>query len=178
EPGIYVTFEEDKHQIYEDMYRFGWDLYKLEEQGKFIFIRYTPEQVGKLLKTGGGVIRDLIDKIDAKRIVIDSISALTLLYPDELSRREASLSLFRLLKKWTCTTLVVGQYEEIEGHHDSTAVEFEVDGIVWLYNLKKGDIRIRAVEVFKMRGTKHAAKTFPLEITDNGIVIYPEQSVF
>ena len=178
EPGVYVTFEEDREEVYEDMIRFGWDLAELERQGKFAFIRYTPEQVGKVLKTGGGVIRDIIDKIKAKRIVIDSISAFTLLHEGELEKREACLDLFKILKKWKCTTLVIGQYYAAEERRESTAVEFEVDGIIWLYNIKREEIRVRAIEVFKMRGTKHSAKIFPFEITDSGITIYPEQSVF
>ena len=178
EPGVYITFEEDKDEFYGDCLRFGWDLAELERQGKFAFIRYTPEQVGKVLKTGGGVIRDIVDKIKAKRMVIDSISAFTLLHKNELEKREACLDLFKILRKWRCTTLVVGQYSAAEEKHESIAVEFEVDGIIWLYNIKKEDIRTRAVEVFKMRGTKHSAKIFPFEITDSGITIYPEQSVF
>ncbi|MBW2984330.1 AAA family ATPase [Candidatus Woesearchaeota archaeon] len=178
EPGVYVTFEEDKEEVYEDMLRLGWDLAELEKQGKFAFLRYTPEQVGKVLKTGGGIIRDIIDKIKAKRIVVDSISAFTLLHRNELEKREACLDLFHILRKWACTTLVIGQYYAAEERHESTAVEFEVDGIIWLYNIKKEDIRVRAIEVFKMRGTKHAAKIFPFEITNEGIAIYPEQSVF
>lgn len=178
EPCVYVTFEEGKEEVYEDMLRFGWDLAELERQGKFAFIRYTPEQVGKVLKTGGGVIRDIVDQIKAKRVVIDSISAFTLLHKGELEKREACLDLFKILRKWACTTLVVGQYYAAEERHESTAVEFEVDGIIWLYNIKKEDIRVRAIEVFKMRGTKHSAKIFPFEITDRGVTIYPEQSVF
>ncbi|MEE9525530.1 MAG: ATPase domain-containing protein [Candidatus Woesearchaeota archaeon] len=178
ESGVYITFEESKEEVYEDMLRFGWDLAELEKQGKFAFIRYTPEQVGKVLKTGGGVIRDIVDQIKAKRIVIDSISAFTLLHEGELEKREACLDLFKILRKWKCTTLVVGQYYAAEKRHESTAVEFEVDGIIWLYNIKKEDIRVRAIEVFKMRGTKHSAKIFPFEITNKGITIYPEQSVF
>jgi KaiC/GvpD/RAD55 family RecA-like ATPase len=178
EPGIYITFEEHKDDVYENMLRFGWDLEELEKQGKFAFLRYTPEQVGKVLKTGGGIIRDLVDEIKAKRIVIDSISAFTLLHENELAKREACLDLFKVLRKWKCTTLVVGQYYAAERRHESTAVEFEVDGILWLYNIKKANIRTRAIEVFKMRGTKHAAKIFPFQITDSGLVVYPQETVF
>ena len=178
EPGVYITFEEDKDEFYDDMLRFGWDLAELERKGKFAFVRYTPEQVGKVLKTGGGVIRDVVDKIKAKRIVIDSISAFTLLHKNELEKREACLDLFKILRKWKCTTLVVGQYSAAEEKHESIAVEFEVDGIIWLYNIKKEGIRTRAIEIFKMRGTKHSAKIFPFEITNSGIIIYPEQNVF
>src|SRR3989441_8749006 len=34
EPGIYLTFEQLPDQIYRDAENFGWDLKKLEEQGK------------------------------------------------------------------------------------------------------------------------------------------------
>ncbi len=178
EPGVYVSFEENREEIFDDMACFGWDLEELEKQGKFVFLRYNPDQVNKVLKTGGGPIRDVIDSIGAKRLVIDSISAFSLLYETELKQREAALSLFYILRRWDCTTMVTGQYFAVELPHDSAAVEFEVDNIIWLYNIKKEDIRVRAIEVFKMRGTKHSVKTFPFEITTEGIVIYPEETIF
>ncbi|MBU2561188.1 MAG: AAA family ATPase [Nanoarchaeota archaeon] len=178
EPGVYVSFEESRKEVYEDMLRFGWDLKKLEEEGKFEFIEYTPEQVEKIMKTGGGVIRDVIDKIGAKRLIIDSISAFMLLHETELKRRESALALFAMLRRWDCTTLVIGQYAQEGPSHESSVLEFEVDSIIWLYNIKKEDIRVRALEVFKMRGTKHTAKTFPVQIKEDGIVLYPEETLF
>ena len=35
EPGIYITFEEKKEKVYEDMLEFGWDLEKYEKSEKF-----------------------------------------------------------------------------------------------------------------------------------------------
>ena len=55
--------------------------------------------------------------------------------------------------------------------------EFLGDGVVVLYNLKQGDIRIRAVEILKMRGTVHKEKIVPFKITDKGIEVYPDQSI-
>src|SRR3989338_3618772 len=53
EPGIYITFEERKDKLYEDMLSFGWDLAKYEKSGMFVFLEYTPEQVKKVLVEGG-----------------------------------------------------------------------------------------------------------------------------
>ena len=64
EPGIYVTFEERKEKMYENMKSFGWDLQKYEDEGKFVFLEYTPEQVKKILVEGGGQIESIIEKID------------------------------------------------------------------------------------------------------------------
>ena len=56
EPGIYITFEEKKEKLYEDMALFGWDLAKYEKENKLFFLEYTPEQVKNVLVEGGGEI--------------------------------------------------------------------------------------------------------------------------
>ena len=178
EPGIYITFEESKSEIFRDMTRFGWDLAKFEEEGKLIFLEYPPEHVRKLLAEGGGLIEESVEKLGAKRIVIDSISSFTMLYKDELEKREESLSLFELMRKWGCTSLFTCEDEL----HDldyaiSSELEFEVDGVILLYNIRERGIRKRAMEILKMRGTKHLRKTISFEITNKGIVTHPDRVV-
>ena len=177
EPGIYITFEEKKNKTYEDMLAFGWDLKKYEEEGKFVFLEYSPEQVKKVLVEGGGIVEAIIEKIKAKRIVIDSITSFSLLYPDELTKKEAALSLFELINKWDCTAILTSQSETRDDEAISTALEFEVDGIIVLYHVKKKGIRTRAVEILKMRGTKIPEKTFKMDIAKGGIVVNPNEVI-
>lgn len=177
EPGIYITFEEKKKKFYEDMAEFGWDLKKQEESEKFAFLEYTPEQVKKILTEGGGIVEAVIEKIKAQRIVIDSITSFALLYEDELTKKEASLSLFELIDKWNCTGILTSQDEARDGRTVSAALEFEVDGIIILYHIKKKGIRTRALEVLKMRGTKIPEKTIALDIGNKGIKINPGKIV-
>ncbi|MFH1592344.1 MAG: ATPase domain-containing protein [Candidatus Woesearchaeota archaeon] len=172
EAGVYITFEEKKQKLYENMATFGWDLEKYEKQGLFRFLEYTPEQVKKLLVEGGGVVDALVEKIKAKRIVIDSISSFSLLYEDELTKKEAALSLFDLIEKWNCTAVLTSQ--SLSADHESiidAALEFEVDSIIILYHSKKQGERVRAMEILKMRGTKIPSKTFGLKFSDEGISI-------
>ncbi|MEA2037750.1 MAG: ATPase domain-containing protein [Nanoarchaeota archaeon] len=171
EPGIYITFEEKKEKFYEDMLELGWDLKKLEEQGKFVFLEYTPEQVKKVLTEGGGIVEAVLEKIKAKRIVIDSVTSFSLLYEDELTKKEAALALFELIDKWDCTGILTSQDESREDNIITAAMEFEVDGIIILYHVKKKGIRKRAMEILKMRGTKIPEKTIALDITSKGIRI-------
>ncbi|MFH1316031.1 MAG: ATPase domain-containing protein [Candidatus Woesearchaeota archaeon] len=178
EPGIYITFEEDKKKMLKHMKQFGWDLEKLESENKLAVIEYTPEQVGKLLEEGGGVIDNMIEKMGAKRIVIDSLTAFTMLHRDELAKIQASLALFRLMQKWACTALLTAESDPDPEKHKSTIMEFEVDGVILLYYLRKGDTRERALEILKLRGLAHSTKIFPMKITDNGIVIFPEEGIF
>jgi KaiC/GvpD/RAD55 family RecA-like ATPase len=39
-------------------------------------------------------------------------------------------------------------------------------------------MRESAIEVVKMRGAKHEKKIVSMNISDNGIVVYPNQEVF
>jgi len=171
EPGIYVTFEERKDKLYQDMLGFGWDLEKYEAEGKFAFLEYTPEQVKKVLVEGGGTIDTLVSEMKAQRMVIDSITSFTLLYKDELAQKESSLALFELINTWGCTAVLTSQEESTDSSTITAALEFEVDSIILLYHFRKKGSRIRAIEILKMRGTKYPEKTFGLEITNKGIKV-------
>ena len=176
ESGIYITFEEKKEKVYESMLEFGWDLAKYEKEGKFSFLEYTPEQVKKVLVEGGGIIEHIIEKMKAKRLVIDSITSFVLLYEDELTKKEAALALFELINKWDCTAVLTSQ-GNVADESVTAAMEFEVDGIIFLYHRKQKGVRNRALEVIKMRGTKIPDKTFPFDITKEGIEVDTSKTV-
>lgn len=178
ENAVYISFEENQEKIIEDFRRFGWDLEKKIEEGKLTILYYAPEQVEKVLEAGGGIVRDAIESVNAKRLVVDSLTAFTLLHENELVRRKTCLRMFEALHRWGITALMTSEQEPDPEKHTSAIMEFEVDGVILLYNVRKGDIRERSLEVFKMRGTQHAAKIFPMKIDDNGIIIFPEETVF
>ncbi len=178
EPGMYITFEERKQRLYKDMLEFGWDLAKYEKEGMFVFLKYQPAQVKKVLVEGGGVIDTIINESNIKRLAIDSISSFTLLYADTLEKKQAALALFELISKWDITAVLTS--EDITPDEDTiiASLEFEVDGIILLYHLKKKGRRIRAIEILKMRGTHHSERTLQLSITPNGVKIENEIVIF
>ena len=157
------------------MLAFGWDLAKYEKQGMFTYLEYTPEQVKKVLVEGGGIVEAIIEKMKAKRIVIDSVTSFALLYEDELTKKEAALALFELIDKWGCTGFLTSQDTTSDHMTMSAAMEFEVDSIFILYHVKKKGIRQRAMEILKMRGTKIPEKTFEMSISNKGITINPSK---
>ena len=117
-------------------------------------------------------------KNKAQRIVIDSITSFSLLYEDNLTKKEAALSLFELIDKWNCTAILTSQDESKQDHAMTAATEFEVDGIVILYHAKKKGVRRRSMEILKMRGTKIPEKTISLDIGKSGITINPQKIEF
>lgn len=169
---LYITFEENKKEFYANMERFGWDLEKYEKDGKFFFLEYSPEKVMTMLEEGGGAIESIVVKNKIQRIVIDSITSFALLFNEELAKREAALVLFDMIRKWNCTSLLTLQEEPTSRSTGySVSLEFEADSIILLYFTKIKGERKRFIEVLKMRGTKHSTKTYPLEITEKGVMI-------
>jgi len=176
EPALFISFEEKKENVYKYMAKFGWDLTELERQKMFSFIRYSPQQVYKLLQEGGGTVETLIRTNKVKRIVIDSVTAFTLMYREELETREALLQLFELIASWGCTTVVTAEQEADPEKHRPSVVEFEVDGVILLYNFRtKQNIRQRVAEILKMRGTRFPQRIFPMKIEENGVTFYPRE---
>lgn len=178
ESGVYISFDQTEKELLSDMKVFNWGLRDKIKKKKLVILSYTPEQVENVLKAGGGTVRDIIQSIKAKRVVVDSLTAFTLLHEDALAQRKACLALFRAIKKWGCTALLISEQEEDPEAHSPLVEEFEVDGVLLIYNVRRGKTRQRALEVFKLRGAKHPVKIFPMTIDNKGIRIHSGKSVF
>ena len=148
------------------MKQFGWKLDEEELKGNFTFLEYSPEKVRLMLEEGGGDIESIVLKNNIKRIVIDSITSFTLLFDDDLTKRQAALSLFNILRKWSCTSLLtVQEYPDIKKEREASPIEFEADSIILLYFIRVNKERLRYIEVLKMRGTNHSKDLYQFHIT-------------
>lgn len=170
---LYVSFEEKREPFFANMAEFGWDLYKYEEEELFTFLEYSPNKVKTMLEEGGGDIESIIVKNKVSRIVLDSISAFTLLFENELEKREASLSLINMIKKWNCTSLLTYESQSIakEQSIQFKTLDFESDSITVLYLVRNKNKRERFIEVLKMRGTNHSNNTYGYLINSKGIEV-------
>src|SRR5690349_19379359 len=86
EAGIYVSFSESKQQFYANVNRLGLDFVKYEKEGKFLFLdfaSFTKEGIGDALEEVLASIRE----INAKRIVVDSFSAITQAFENQNEAR-------------------------------------------------------------------------------------------
>jgi len=180
EPGIYITFEEEKELLYKHSAAFGWNFEALEKKGLFKVLEYKPHHVEKIMQEGGGTIKDQIKAMGAKRLVIDSITAYALLFKDEYQKRENILDFFDMLSKWGCTSIIISELPPKLAEIKEGSVGFLTDAIISLYYSKDQEkgIRVHSCEILKMRGTKHTNKLLALGFEKNGIVIYPEVEVF
>ncbi|NYZ79398.1 hypothetical protein H0N99_04595 [Candidatus Micrarchaeota archaeon] len=179
EPGIFVTFEETKKSMYKHALQYGWDLKKLEDKGLFALVEYKPQQIAEIIRGGGSTVKDAIDSIGAKRIGLDSLTSYSLLFKTPYEGREAVLALFNRLREWKCTSMVVSEIIlQFGSRRGEAGVEFLSDAVLLLYYARQQDMKVRALEILKMRGTKHSDKICPFKFGDNGIIVFPKDSVF
>jgi len=169
---LYITFEEKKEEFYSNMKEFGWNLEKLEKQGKFFFLEYTPEKVKTMLEEGGGTIETLVLTKKIKRIVIDSLTSFGLLFENDLEKRKSAIELFNMLRKWDCTSVLTYERDPLKDPKTTSRVlEFESDSIIILYFVRDRKSRGRFLEILKMRGTNHSKQIWPFEIEKGGIAV-------
>ena len=175
EPGLYVTFEEPVENIKENALNFGWDFSEYEKQGKALFLRYDPFHVEDIYS----LIESNIKKIKAKRVVIDSVSALGLYLKDAPEVRRMVFNISWLLRKLNCTSILVSEILPSQKSLSRFGVEeFVTDGIVVLYYLRADSQFSRSMTIWKLRGSEHSTKLHPYKITSKGIRVYPKEEAF
>lgn len=179
EPGLYITFEEQKESIFKHMLTFGWDFAELERDRKIVFLEYPPHEVDRFISEGA-VIEDMVREYGIQRVVMDSITSFMLLYSEEYRKRQVFLKTMEILRKWGCTSLMTSEGMGTEDGEIKTrfGVEFLADGLLSIYVNRKGGVKELAIEVVKMRGTAHDMRLNLMKITPHGIEIYPSQPVF
>lgn len=169
EPGVYVTLEEDPKKLAANMSMFGWDLEDLIRKKKLIVIKPEIYKFDTIRQ----IIRDAIDKIGAKRLVVDSYSVLLTYFNDPYEIRNGLVQLDREIKKIGCTALVISDIKDNSEIFSTTGVEeFIVDGVIVLHLVPKrsnhNDYE-RAISIRKMRATLHMLASCPFEIGYGGI---------
>ncbi len=192
EKCLYISFEESEKSLKKHMKDFGWDPETLEKKG-FLKIKQADAfdistSVEALLAKAKGELLIELDEIPGlipegfkpDRIVLDSLSALAAAFSKkEETYRIYIEQLFRYFEKKGVLSFLISETEQLPTKFSENGVEeFLADGVIVLYNIRRGTIRENAIEILKMRGTKHQKKIVAFQITDKGIVVYPEQEVF
>ncbi len=178
EPGVYVSLEESKERIIGDMEGFGWDVRKMIDEGKIIVIKPEIYEMDALKRA----IFESVERIGAKRLVIDSFTLLSNYLKDAYDVRKTMFDLGNEIKKLRCTTLLISDMLEKSSTFSVTGFEeFIADGVIALYFVEdvSHNYMTRMLLVRKMRGTQHSLKYVPMKIiSGRGIVIYPDAAVF
>ncbi len=178
EPGLYITLEETPDDIVENMkntFPMLAETAKLVSGKKLEIIK--PDKLE--LEEVANLLEDRITSNGIKRAVIDSATMIRLSFKNDIEYRQTLfefLSLLRNLDVTSITTLEASTSKREEMRYDIE--HFVMDGIINLYNMDREDRRIRAMEVFKMRGTDHSRDLVPFKVTPSGVKVYVGEKVF
>lgn len=182
EPGVFMSFEENESELFEDVASLNLDLQKLVKQDKIrldyvVLERRDIKDEGEFDLEGIFVrLEHAIEEVGAKRVVIDSIESLFAGVRDPGVLRLEIKRLFRWLKTKNVTAIVTGE----PGRDSLTRhglEEYISDCIIFLDNRVKNEIAIRRIRVVKYRGSKHGTNEYPFVIDDDGLSVIPITSV-
>jgi circadian clock protein KaiC len=178
EPGVYVSLTESVDDNINQMRFFGWPIDSLIEEGKIFIVQPELYNFDALLTA----VEDAVDKVGAKRLVIDTVSIIGMYFEEQFKIRKSLLELGTLLKKLGCTTIAISEVSESQKDLSPFGVEeFVADGVIVLYFMKirHGSAFLRAITVRKLRSTKHSIKIHPIEIKrPGGVIVYPKEEIF
>lgn len=178
ENGLYITLEETVDDITENMrntFPMLADVKKLVDDKKLEIVK--PDRLD--MEAVANLLEERITSNDLKRAVIDSSTMIRMSFSGELEYRQTLFEFLSLLRNLDCTTLTV--VESTTSRRDDMKFDIEhfvMDGIINLYNLDREDRRIRALEIFKMRGSDHSRELVPFKVTPSGIKVYVGEKVF
>jgi KaiC/GvpD/RAD55 family RecA-like ATPase len=187
---FYMSFEESEDRLLQHMEEFGWPAKKYVKKGLLRVKRYSPFEITRsvdamLAKEKGELLIDLDPVIIPKGykpdfIALDSLTAIASAFVSKQDTYRIYIEqLFRFLERMGTTSFLITETKQIPEIFSQTGVEeFLADGVIVLYNFKVGDVREKAIEVLKMRGASHKRKIVAMQITSQGVVVYPDQEVF
>jgi circadian clock protein KaiC len=190
EPGLYVSLDESKDNLREEMAGFGWDIDKLEKSGQFLFVDACPiRKVPGEVKLGGlsigkrdfnlmsllEIIYRKAEKAEIKRVVIDPIAALTFQYHDISERRTATLDFLEALSQLKTTNLITTELRSLTMQREILAEEFLTQGVIVLHSWRNQLAAHGGLQIEKMRGIAHDNQIRPYKITKKGIQVFSEE---
>lgn len=182
EPGLFVSFEEDKVQLAQNFASMGFDLPALE-QAHQLLIDQVVLQPGALEQSGDFDLEALfirlgddIRAIGARRVVLDTIEALFSRFAAEHILRAELHRLFQWLKEQGVTAVITAE----RGHSTLTRQgleEYVSDCVILLDHRVEYQVSTRRLRIVKYRGSRHGTNEYPFLISDHGIVVMPVTSL-
>ena len=190
EPGIYVMLEQDVGEFKDDMMGFNFDLQKAEDEGKLVIINASvrkgeganflelnsethdirPEiaTIDKITEVVAGAAK----RINAKRVVIDSLSSMMITFDNTQHLRHIILDLNYGLKKIGLTTLLIS--DELAEDITEATEKYVVDGVISLRYVTIGPDPGRTLVIDKMRKTRHSENIHTIQFGEDGVEVLKE----
>ncbi|HEY9657328.1 MAG TPA: ATPase domain-containing protein, partial [Allocoleopsis sp.] len=171
EPGVFMSFEETAEELTENVTALGWDLQQFRADGKLVIdhVYFNRQEV---LETGEYNLDALfvrlghaIDRIGAKRVVLDTVEVLFAGLADASIVRAELQRLFQWLKSKRVTAIVTGERGETSLTRQGLE-EYVSDCVIRLDQRTHEELSTRRLQIVKYRGSSHGTNEYPFLIED------------
>ena len=169
EPGVYACFAETRKRLIKDMEKFGIDFEPMIRRRK---VEVLDLSIGSETEVQSALnqVFETITSLRAKRLVIDSISAMAMGLETEFEKRHLIRLLYRLILKTGCTTIAITDIPWNSTKIGESIEEFVADGIILMqHHYDEKENMKRQLRITKMRGTNHSRKTHIYTISAEGL---------
>ncbi len=182
EPGVFMAFEETEKELSANVASLGYDLDELQKKNKLVLDHVHVER-SEIEETGEYDLEGLfvrlgaaVDKVGAKRVVLDSLEALFAGLPNEAILRAELRRLFRWLKEKGLTAVITAE----QGRNTLTRhglEEYVSDCVIFLDHRVINQVATRRLRIVKYRGSAHGTSEYPTMIDETGLSILPISSL-
>ncbi|HZI89025.1 MAG TPA: circadian clock protein KaiC [Candidatus Polarisedimenticolia bacterium] len=178
EPGLFVAFEERSEELTQNVRSMGFDLDDLIQRN-LLTVDHVAVERSQIEETGEYDLEGLfirvgheIDRLQAKRVVLDTLESLFAGFENEAILRAELRRLFHWLKDKGVTAVVTA--ERGSGTLTRQGLEEYVsDCVILLDHRVDSQVSTRRLRIVKFRGAAHGTNEYPFLIGDDGVTVIP-----
>jgi circadian clock protein KaiC len=183
EPGVFMSFEESVQDLTKNAASLGFDLDRLVAEKK-LFLDHVYVQRSEIEETGeydlDGLfsrLADAVQRVGARRVVLDTIEALFAELPNPAILRAEVRRLFAWLKQRGLTAVITAERDRPDMLTRHGLEEFVSDCVILLDHRIREEISTRRLRIVKYRGSTHGTNEYPFLIDEDGISVLPISSL-
>lgn len=177
ENGLYIALEESKESAINQFKGYNWEIRNLINERKLSMLDYPLSEIPQIISPTGAV-KDLVEELDIKRVVVDSVFPIGINFKTAYEREIGILRFINTVRRWK-TTVILTSYEEPAGNTEiprtTYGIERFTDGWIRLGFKYCEDERIRFLEIMKLRGSQCPNKRYCVRITNDGLAPVEEE---
>jgi circadian clock protein KaiC len=177
EPGLVISFELSPQKLLRDARGFGWEFERLESEGRLKIIYTSPLVLLQELHSHDGLLMSEVDRLGAKRLLIDGLTPLRL-FGELFNNRPFRDSLHLLVESMQRKGLTALMTREAPATDAARSAEFAheqfvCDTCITLRAEPRGRSMQRSIEIAKSRGQDYITGRHTLRIEPNqGVRVY------
>jgi circadian clock protein KaiC len=171
EAGIHFTLEETADQLRGIALGFGWDLLALESRGLLTLSYVSPVELST--DTFLDRARQQVERLGARRAVLDSLTSMALGVPSDRRFKELVYAVTKHFRALGVTLYMNMDIAELLGSTQLSGygISFAADNVIQLKYVEVDERLERGISVLKARGVRHATGVRKMSFEPDGMAV-------